>query len=311
MTRRDVAGAEGAGNPRGLAPAAFSVDVEDYFQAEALRSFCPRDKWDALEDRTEGNTERLLDMLAARSCRGTFFVLGWTASKHPDLIRRIAAAGHEIASHGFSHELVYNQTPDAFREDVRKARRLLQDLSGQEIAGYRAPSYTIMTRTLWAFPILVEEGYRYDSSIFPIARRRYGMPRAHRWPHVREVGEGRAIAEFPLPTVRIGRLNAPASGGAYLRLLPFGFQRWALTRMLARKQPFVLTIHPWELDPGQPRFAVKPRTRWTHYHNLDRARGRLDVLLSLARYRPIVEVLQGLALLEPRAGRPTSSVSPD
>ncbi len=284
--------------PRPDAHAAFSVDVEDYFQVEALRLFCPRETWDSFEDRTEQNTDRILRLLEGLSARGTFFVLGWTAQRHPKLVERIAAAGHEIASHGFDHELVYNQTPEAFRRDVRRARLLLQDLSGQEVIGYRAPSYTIVTRTLWALPILAEEGYRYDSSIFPIARRRYGMPRAERRPHRLPLGEGsREIVEFPLPTVRFGPLNVPASGGAYLRLLPFAFQRWSLERMARSKVPFILTVHPWELDPAQPRFDVGPRTRWTHYHNLAQTERRLASLLTLAPYRSLASVLRSLGLL--------------
>jgi polysaccharide deacetylase family protein (PEP-CTERM system associated) len=272
--------------------------VEDYFQVEALRLLCPREKWESFEDRTVANTDRILRLLESVSAHGTFFILGWTARRHPDLVKRVAAAGHEIASHGFDHELVYNQTPEDFRQDVRRARALLQDLSGQEVLGYRAPSYTIVSRTQWALPILVEEGYRYDSSIFPIPRKRYGMPGAERWPHriaFREGGEG--IAEFPLPTVRFGPVNVPATGGAYLRLLPFAFQRWSIREMLKKGSPFVLTVHPWELDSGQPRFAVGPRTRWTHYHNLDQTERRLGSLLGMARFRPEVEVLRSLALL--------------
>ena len=285
--------------------AAFSVDVEDYFQVEALRHLCPRQRWDQFADRTEANTDRLLDLLARHQARGTFFVLGWVASRHPGLVRRIAAAGHEIASHGFDHELVYRQSPDAFRADVRRARALLQDLSGQEILGYRAPSYTIVRRTLWALQILREEGYQYDSSIFPIHRRRYGMPGAPRWPHLRLLEGGRSITEYPLPTVRLGPFNLPATGGAYLRLLPFRFQMWAVRRIIVQKQPFLLTIHPWEIDPDQPRLPVGLRTRWTHYYNLKRTEERLEGLLELARYRPISEILRILSLLE-REGAPAS-----
>jgi polysaccharide deacetylase family protein (PEP-CTERM system associated) len=283
--------------PRPPRHAAFSVDVEDYFQVEALRGVCPRARWDTFEDRTEANTDRLLDLLEAHSARGTFYILGWTAERHPDLVKRIAAAGHEVASHGFAHELVYNQSPDAFREDVRRTRLLLQDLSGQEVIGYRAPSYTIVRRTLWALPILVDEGYRYDSSVFPIPRRRYGMPGAPRWPPRMDLGGERTIVEFPMPTVRFGPLNLPATGGAYLRLLPFWFQRRSVRVMLKAGSPFVLSIHPWELDPDQPRLTVGVRTRWTHYGNLDRATQRLDALMALADFRPQSEVLRSLGLL--------------
>ena len=287
-------------NPRSSSSpdlAAFSVDVEDYFQVEALRSFCPRSKWESFEDRTERNTERVMELLASHSAKGTFFILGWTAKRHPDLVRRIASEGHEVASHGYDHELIYNLDPQAYREDIRRARELLQDLSGQEVIGYRAPSYTIMTRTLWALPILVDEGYRYDSSIFPIARRRYGMPKARRWPHRMDLDDGRSLAEFPLPTIRFGPLNLPATGGAYLRLLPFGLQKWAVMRMLRDRRPFVLTIHPWELDPDQPRFPVGLRTRWTHYHNLHRASARLGNLVGCARFCPMAQILKNVGLL--------------
>jgi polysaccharide deacetylase family protein (PEP-CTERM system associated) len=278
--------------------AAFSADVEDYFQVEALRPFCPRERWTSFEDRTNGSTNRVLDLLDRRGAKGTFFVLGWTAERHPALVRRIAERGHEVASHGWDHELVTRQTPEVFRADVRRARAFLQDLSGQPVLGYRAPSYTIVQRTRWALPILAEEGYAYDSSIFPIARRRYGIPGAPRWPHRIAFPQGGAIAEFPLPTVRCGPLNVPATGGAYLRLLPYRFQERALSAFVASGRPYVLTVHPWELDAAQPRFAVGKRTRWTHYHNLHRTEERLGKLLSLAPYRPMRQVLSSLRLLE-------------
>lgn len=277
--------------------AAFSVDVEDYFQVEALRSFCPRPKWESFEDRVVPNTERLLTLLDQESAKGTFFILGWIAKRHPDLIKRIAGQGHEVASHGLDHELVYNQDPDAFRMDVRDSRKLLQDLSGQEINGYRAPSYTIMKKTQWALPILAEEGYRYDSSIFPISRRRYGMPGANRWPHHLGLEEFKAFVEFPISTVRFGPLNVPATGGAYLRLLPLFLQKRFVTQILRENRPLVVNVHPWELDPGQPRFPVGLRTRWTHYHNLDQTESRLQSLLSLSSFRTQTDVLTDLGLL--------------
>lgn len=276
--------------------AAFSVDLEDYFQAEALRSFFPRDRWDSAEDRTEANTDRLLDLLDECGTRGTFFILGWTAERHQGLVRRIADRGHEIASHGYAHELIYRQDAATFRDDIRRARRLLQDLSGQPVCGYRAPSYTIVTRTLWALEILAEEGHSYDSSIFPIRRRKYGIPDAIRTPHRIPLAGGRSLAEFPLPTVRMGFLNMPATGGAYLRLLPLGFQKWAVERAVQEGRPLVLNIHPWELDPGQPRFAVPIRTRFTHYWNLGKSVSRLRVLLGLTGFRSICDVLGHLGL---------------
>jgi len=272
--------------------------VEDYFQVEALRGICPREAWERFEDRTEASTIRLLDLLSQHRAHGTFFILGWTAERHPKLVRRIAEAGHEIGSHGYSHELIYNLSPEAFRQEVRRTRQLLQDLSGQEVIGYRAPSYTVVARTTWALEVLAEEGYLYDSSIYPIPRRRYGMPGAPRWPHRFGLGERGSIVEFPLPTVRCGFFNMPATGGAYLRLLPIGFQRWAVRRLIQKQRPFVLTIHPWELDPGQPRMPVGRRTRWTHYHNLERTAERLSDLLGLGSFRSQAEVLRDLELLD-------------
>ena len=284
-------------SPETFRGAAFSTDVEDYFQVESLRHLCPRDRWESFEDRTEASTDRVLGLLDRHGARGTFFVLGWTAERHPDLVRRIAAAGHEIASHGYGHELIYRQTPEAFREDVRRSRALLEDISGRPVTGYRAPSYTIVARTRWALPILAEEGYRYDSSIFPIRRLRYGMPGAPRWPHRIPLGDSGSLAEFPLPTVRFGPLNVPATGGAYLRLWPLGFQTRALERFVKRDRPFVINVHPWELDPDQPRLPVSRRTRVTHYHNLERTETRLGRLLGLARFRSQSDVLTDLNLL--------------
>lgn len=277
--------------------AAFSADVEDYYQVEALRACCPRERWTEFEDRVVANTTRVLDILREHDARGTFFILGCVAERHPDLVAKIASAGHEVGSHGYGHELIYRMAPEEFRNDVRRTRALLQELSGQEVIGYRAPSYTIMKRTLWALPILVEEGYRYDSSVFPIARRRYGIPGAPRWPHRWNLGQGKDIAEFPLTTSRYGPINIPTTGGAYLRLLPFPLQRESVRRLLRNNRPVVLNIHPWELDPDQPRLRVSVRTRWTHYHNLDCTERRIRALLGLGRYRAQVDVLTTLGLL--------------
>jgi len=277
--------------------AAFSADVEDYYQVEALRGLCPRERWNTFEDRVVANTTRVLEILDATGARGTFFVLGCVAERHPELVTQIVSAGHEIASHGYWHELVYNLSPEEFRADVRSSRALLRDLSGQDVIGYRAPSYTIMERTRWALPILHEEGYRYDSSVFPIPRRRYGMPRAPRWPHRWELGDGREIAEFPLPTNRYGPINLPTTGGAYLRLLPFGMQLGSIRSLVNHGRPFVLNIHPWELDPGQPRFEVGALTRWTHYHNLGKTEERVRALLALTRFRSQSDVLADLGIV--------------
>jgi len=272
----------------------MSVDTEDYFQAEALRDFFPRGSWDQAEDRTEVNVRQLLDLLDEFGIKGTFFILGWTANRHRDLVRRISDMGHEVASHGYNHELIYRQDTATFRDDVRNARQLLQDLSGQPVAGYRAPSYTIVRKTMWALEILAEEGHTYDSSIFPIKRLKYGIPDAPRRPHRIHFPSGTSIIEFPLPTVRLGLLNLPATGGAYLRIFPMWFQRWAVIQHIQNQVPLVLNVHPWELDPGQPRLKLSQRTRLIHYHNLGQTVDRLRSLLSLGGFRPVLHVLQDL-----------------
>jgi polysaccharide deacetylase family protein (PEP-CTERM system associated) len=289
--------------------AALSVDVEDYFQVESLRRFCPRERWHEFEDRTEASTHRLLDLLDSHRARATFFVLGWSAERHPALVRQIAQRGHEVASHGYAHELVTRQNPDEFRADVKRARLMLQDLSGQPVVGYRAPSYTIVSGTRWALDILAQEGHVYDSSIFPIKRLRYGIPGAPRWPHKVNLGNGLSLVEYPLPTVRVGWINIPATGGAYLRLLPMSFQTWVIKDLIQRQRPFVVNVHPWELDPGQPRFRVGARTRWTHYHNLNQAKTRLSVFLSLTKFRSQLDILQDLGLMSDRNDEKSASSS--
>ena len=203
---------------------AMSVDVEDYYHVSALAPVVPRAEWPRMESRVCANTARLLSLFSEQAVRATFFVLGRVAERHPDLVRQIAAGGHEIASHGFDHRLVYDQTPDAFRDDIRRAKRLLEDLASVPVVGYRAPSYSITNRSLWALDVLVEEGYEYDSSIFPIHHDRYGIPGSPRHAHVlsREAG---ALVELPPSTVRIGSTNLPVAGSGYFRILPYWWTR--------------------------------------------------------------------------------------
>ena len=276
-------------------PILFSVDVEDYFQTEALSRFCPREQWTKCEDRTEGNTEKILDLLEKRGILGTFFVLGWTAERHPQLIKRIADRGHEVASHGYAHELIYRQTPQVFREDIRRAKGILESLTGTAVLGYRAPSYTIMAGTRWALDILQEEGHVYDSSIFPIKRKKYGIPGAPRAPHRITTSSGASLWEFPLPAVGHGKFRLPATGGAYLRLLPLAFQEWAVRKLLSENIPVVFNVHPWELDPAQPKFPVGWGTKLTHYKNLARTRERMERILDLGPAGPIKQLLPAKA----------------
>ncbi len=268
---------------------AMTVDVEDYFQVSAFDRVVARDRWHEYESRVAANTDRLLGIFAEAGVRATFFVLGWVAERDGAIVKRIAAAGHEVASHGFGHRLVYELTPDAFREDVRRARRVLQDLSGQSVDGYRAPSFSVVERSLWALDVLAEEGYTYDTSIFPIRHDRYGIPDAPRHPFRVSVGQPfRAAAddepgllEIPASTIRLFGQNLPIAGGGYFRLLPYAWARFGIRRVnVAEGKPVVFYMHPWEIDPGQPRLQASALSRFRHYRNLDQTESRLRRLLS-------------------------------
>ena len=268
---------------------ALTIDVEDYFHASALAPVAPQHAWPTLDSRVARNTRVLLDMLDAAEVKSTCFVLGWVARHDPDLVREIAARGHEVASHGFWHQLVYDQSPEVFRADVRDARALLQDLSGQPVLGYRAPSFSIVERSLWALDVLVEEGYTYDASIYPIRHDRYGIPDAPRVIHERRTAHG-SIVEVPSSTVRLGT-NLPTAGGGYFRLLPLAWTRWGIRRVNSEGMPAIFYLHPWEIDAGQPRLPVSRLTRIRHYHNLDRCATRLQQLLQEFRFAPLRDVL--------------------
>jgi polysaccharide deacetylase family protein (PEP-CTERM system associated) len=242
------------------------------------------------------NTDRLLECFDRHRVKATFFVLGWVAERFPALVSRIAQQGHEIASHGYAHHLVYDQTMAAFREDVRRAKGLLESIIGAPVDGYRAPSFSITERSLWALDILVEEGHRYDASIFPIRHDRYGIPDAPRHPHLLQQIGG-TLAEVPGSTVQIGPLNLPVAGGGYFRLLPYAWTRWGISRVNAREgRPAVFYIHPWETDPGQPRFRPDLWNRFRHYRNLDRTVARLERLLRDFPFAPLGQVLDALEL---------------
>jgi polysaccharide deacetylase family protein (PEP-CTERM system associated) len=259
---------------------AFTVDVEDYFQVEGFAKVVDRNSWDGFLTRVGASTGVLLEMLAQRNVRATFFVLGWVARKHPEIVRRISAAGHEIASHGMSHRLIYTQTPAEFQNETREAKALLEDLCQRPVVGYRAATYSITRRSLWALDILSEEGFLYDSSIFPIRHDRYGIPDAESKPHVLTTPGGGRLVEFPISVLRYGGIKIPVAGGGYFRLFPYPFTRWAL-RKLNQNGEFVFYIHPWEVDPGQPRVgSASALSRFRHYLNLDRCAQRLARLLE-------------------------------
>ena len=270
---------------------AMSIDVEDYFQVSAFDGIVSRSSWSEMESRVCRNTERLLDLFDEFGVRGTVFVLGWVGERYPELVRNIAGRGHEIASHGYGHRLVYDQTPTAFREDVRRAKQVLENASSGRVVGYRAPSYSITTRSLWALDVLLEEGYEYDSSIFPIRHDRYGIPTSDRQPYRMHCGAGTLI-EFPGSTTRIAGINLPVAGGGYFRLLPYWWTKWGIARVnRVERQAVVFYLHPWEIDPDQPRLPVTGITRLRHYRNLDRTERRLRQLLTDFRFDAIKTVL--------------------
>jgi len=272
----------------------LSVDLEEWFQVSNLAGAIARDGWDDLPSRVAGATHRMLDDFDAHGQRATFFTLGWVAERQPKLVREIAERGHEIACHGYAHELVYQLGPARFRADLRRARTAIEQAVGQRVHGYRAPSYSITRASLWALPILVEEGFAFDSSIFPIHHHRYGIPGFAREPLRLTLSGGGSILEYPLTTLRLGPLTLPMAGGAYLRLLPAWLFRWGFGSLARSGFPTVLYLHPWEIDPGQPVQDVSRRIRWNHYHNLDRMQARLGALLGRFRFAPMGEVLAGL-----------------
>lgn len=282
---------------------ALTVDVEDYFQVSAFDGIVPRSQWDGLERRVAANTRRLLDLFEAAGVRATFFVLGWVSEREPELVRAIAGRGHEIASHGYGHRLLYEQNARTFAEDLRRARQSIEDASGRAVLGYRAPSFSITPASQWALDVLAEQGYAYDASVYPIRHDRYGLPGAARHPYV-EHRAGRRLVEAPGTTVQVGRLVLPAAGGGYFRLYPYALTRWAIRRVNARdRQPAIVYIHPWEVDPNQPRVRVGLATRLRHYVNLRRTEPRLRQLLKDFRFAPLADVLRGLGLLQREGAR--------
>jgi polysaccharide deacetylase family protein (PEP-CTERM system associated) len=273
----------------------MTVDVEDYFHVSVFEGVVPRLSWDSMESRVVSNTERLLELFDSYRVRGTFFVLGWVAERHPSLIKAIASQGHELASHGYAHRLVYDQTPDTFRDDVRRAKALIEDTAGAAVRGYRAPSFSVTERSLWALDVLVEEGYRYDASIFPIRHDRYGIPDAPRWPHSVASTGGR-LFEVPGSTVRVAGTNLPVAGGGYFRILPYAWTRWGISRVnRVERQPAIFYLHPWEIDPHQPRLQTSALGRFRHYRNLHLTERRLRALMRDFAFGPLETVLAGCA----------------
>jgi polysaccharide deacetylase family protein (PEP-CTERM system associated) len=272
---------------------ALTVDVEDYFQVEALAECFPRALWDVVPRRVEANVDRLLDLFAAASARATFFTLGWIAERHPGMVRRIADCGHELASHGYDHRRADRQSPAELREDVRRSKRLIEDIAGVAVGGYRAPTFSIGPGNYWSYRILESEGYRYSSSLYPIRHDLYGTPDAPRQPF--RPGDG-AIWEMPLSTRRVWGHNWPCAGGGYFRLLPYRLSRASLRAVNGGEgRPCIFYLHPWEIDADQPRLRqLSPRSRFRHYVNLAAMPHRLTRLLQDFRWRRMDEVFPQL-----------------
>ena len=276
---------------------ALTFDVEEYFHAEVFAGVVRREEWPSLESRVAESTERLLELLADAQTLATFFVLGWVAARHPKVVRAIHARGHEVACHGYGHQMITRLSRTEFAEDVRRAKKTLEDTTGAAVVGYRAPTFSVVRETLWSLETLVEAGFRYDSSIFPIVHDRYGIPGAARFPHRLTVAPGLEIAEFPLSTVSWLGWRVPVAGGGYFRLFPYRVTRWAVRHLNEREgQPAIVYLHPWETDPDQPRLAVGRVAQFRHAVNSRATEGRLRRLMREFRFAPVREVLAGLGV---------------
>ena len=276
----------------GPAPNAMTVDVEDYFQVQAFSDIIARSDWEGLPCRIEQNVDKLLALFDAQEATATFFVLGWVAQRYPKLVKAIADAGHEVASHGWEHILVDRQTPASFCDDCTRTKSLLEDLIGREVIGYRAATFSINDKTPWAHKVLKEAGYRYSSSVYPIRHDIYGMVGAPRFPYHPDGQQG--VVELPITTLSLFGKNLPCGGGGYFRLLPFGVSRWAMKRVNAiDKQPCIFFLHPWEIDPDQPRqYNASWKSKFRHYLNLSRMERRLKALLETFAWSRVDEVFR-------------------
>lgn len=271
---------------------ALTVDVEDYFHVYALSGTIERADWPKLPSRVEQNTERLLDVIESAGARATCFVLGWVAERYPGLVRKIHERGHEVACHGYSHRLIYRQAPEVFRQETLTAKGMLEDATGTAVLGYRAASYSVTTQSLWALDVLLEAGFVYDSSVFPVRHDFYGIPGSPRFPYEIKAPSGGHLLEFPPSTYRFAGLNLPASGGGYFRLYPYAVTRHMLRALNERElQPAMFYLHPWEVDPEQPRFRAPWLSRFRHYNNLAKCEPRLCRLLQDFRFATVCDVL--------------------
>lgn len=259
---------------------ALTIDLEDYYHVSTFSRQMPVDKWSSVTSRIERNTELLLDLLDSANCKATFFTLGWVAEQHPHVVRRVAERGHEIACHSLRHRTVYEMTPQEFRDDTSQAKSLLEDCSGTRVVGYRAPSFSITEESLWALDILADLGFTFDSSIFPVAHPSYGIPKFARDPHRVQTPSG-PIVEFPMTVLEFAGVRSPFGGGAYLRFLPYWFTRWGVRFLNATEgRPVCVYLHPWELDPDQPRVSGSLTSRMRHYVGLRKTAAKFTRLIS-------------------------------
>lgn len=280
---------------------AMSVDVEDYFQTEAMAQIIPRNTWESTPSRIERNMKQIFELFSSHRVRSTFFFLGWVAERYPHLVSEARNLGHEIACHGYWHRPIYTLSPAEFREDTRRAKAVIEDAAGVSISGYRAPSFSLIPGTEWAADILAEAGFIYDSSVHPIAHDLYDNRRAPRQPYRLA---GNRLLEIPISTVRWGKRNYPFSGGGYFRMLPYGYVRWAMRRINQLEGPTVFYVHPWEIDPQQPRLTVSGRSAFRQYTRLDKTAGLLHRLLNEFSFGPLDEVFRGSGVSHPQAETP-------
>ena len=276
---------------------AMTVDVEDYFHVAALSDSIDRSEWDSLSSRVEMNTEKLLQIFDRAGISATFFVLGWVAERFPKLVRIIVEEGHELACHGYSHQLIYEQSIDEFRQETIRAKKCLEDVSGNRVRGYRAASYSITIKSCWALAVLAEAGFEYDSSIVPAHHDLYGIPNAKVYPYKIRIPGGSDLTEFPPSTINIMGRRIPIGGGGYFRLFPYPFTRWGLRKINnAHRMPFSFYLHPWEVDPAQPRVAANWKSTFRHYHNLDECEPRLLRLIKEFEFNTMSSVLDKMVL---------------
>lgn len=271
---------------------AMTVDVEDYYQVSAFSKQIKKDDWGSFTSRVDLNTNHILDIFEKFNIKGTFFILGWVAEREQKLIKKISDKGHEIGCHGYRHDLVYNQTRDIFTEETQKSKRIIEDITGKAVNGYRAASYSITKKSIWAMDVLCEAGFKYDSSIFPIIHDRYGIPNAKTIPHVYNTESRNRIIEFPLSTVGIGNKRMPISGGGYFRLFPYWLTQLGLRNINKNNLPFIFYMHPWEIDINQPKIKSTFLSEFRHYNNIDKFEARLISLINDFKFTTVSDVLQ-------------------